>query len=147
MALHNTVDLGVTCIGEGVLFVVKGLVDQVNQCGDHVDREELTRRDESRRHLQVVLALEILRVREPFRENHLKTIHDHEAELVLGRDAERRSDISGLLVHNIGVRAQLGVRERKNDDFDGLQIAERRFVPEHLAVDHADQRFPQLVLQ
>ena len=142
MALQSTVDLGVTRIGEGVLFVVKGLVDQVNQCGDHVDGEKLTRG-----HLQVVLALEILRVREPFRENHLKTIHDHEAELVLGRDAERRSDISGLLVHNIGVRAQLGVRERKNDDFDGLQIAEGRFVSEHLAVDHADQRFPQLVLQ
>ena len=79
MALQSTVDLGVTRIGEGVLFVVKGLVDQVNQCGDHVDGEKLTRRDESRGHLQVVLALEILRVREPSRENHLTTFLDDES--------------------------------------------------------------------
>lgn len=42
---------------EGELLVLQGLVDEVDQRGDHVHREQLTRGDQRRCHFQVVFAL------------------------------------------------------------------------------------------
>lgn len=129
------------------LLVLKRLVHQVDQRRDHVRREQLARGDQRRRHLQVVLALQVLGVTEHEQGHHLKTIDDHEAELVLGGNAQRGGDVAGFLIYDIGVRTQLELRRAKSHHLDGLEIAEGSFVSKHLAVHHADQRLAKLILR
>ena len=66
---------------------------------------------------------------------------------MLGGNAQRGGDVAGLLIYDIGVRAQLGLRRAKSHHLDGLEIAEGSFVSEHFTVHHADQRLAKLILR
>lgn len=79
--------------------------------------------------------------------HHLKTIDDHETELVLRGNAQRSGDITGLFVHNIGVRTQLELRRVKNNHLNRLEITERSFISKHFTVYHSDQSLAELILR
>lgn len=82
-------------------------MDEVDQRGNHVLGQELARRNQRRSHLQIVVALKVLWVRRMGETHHLQAVDDHEAELVLGGNAESRGDVSRLFVDYIGIGAKL----------------------------------------
>ena len=106
IALQRTADLRGRG-GERRLFVVESLVDEVDQRGNHVLGQELAGGDQRRRHLQIVVALEILEVRGKGKAHHLQAVHDHKTELVLGRNAESGGNVTRLFVDYVGVGTEL----------------------------------------
>lgn len=112
IALQSTADLRENG-SKRRLFVVERLVDEVDQRRNHILRQQLAGGDQRRRHLQVVVALKVLGVRRMKGKHHLQTVHDHKAELVLGRNAQSGRNVAGLFIDYIGVGAKLPLTMQK----------------------------------